>query len=59
MEVLQQQAQVIDVDSGESKPSNLIASGEANMQFPEDYPTEDLCSVYERLYSHAMYQKRM
>ena len=29
------------------------------MQFPEDYPTEDLCSVYERLYSHAMYQKRM
>ena len=29
------------------------------MQFPEDYPTEDLCSVYERLYSHAMYQKRI
>ena len=29
------------------------------MRFPEDYPTEDLYSVYERLYSHAMYQKRM
>ena len=28
------------------------------LNFPEDYATEDLYSVYNRLYSHAMYQKR-
>ena len=28
------------------------------LNFPEDYATEDLYSVYNRLYSHAMYQTR-
>lgn len=54
-QLLQQQAQVIDVDDVD----RINFQSEAEMQFPEDYPTEDLYSVYSRLYSHAMYQKRV
>ena len=52
MEVLQQQAQVIDVDCQDEQDYE----SEANVQFPQDYPTEELCSVFDRLSSHAQYQ---
>ena len=47
---LEQQAQHIDDD--------INFQSDADIKFPDDYPTEDLYSVYNRLYSHAMYKKR-
>lgn len=53
--MLQQQAQMIDIDDF---TSNLNLEKEAEAKFPSDYATEELCGVYERLYSHAMFKKR-
>jgi hypothetical protein len=38
--------------------SELNYKNEVEVKFPSDYATEELCSVYERLYSHAMFKKR-
>ena len=47
---------MINLDNLEN--SELENPSDDELNFPEDYPTEDLYSVFNRLYSHAMYLKR-
>ena len=57
--MLQQQAEVINIDDEGRQHHDDTLSDDDEVRFPQDYQTEDLYSVYNRLYSHAMYKKRI